>query len=214
MGAYGGKYADIFPTFSFSGILLSTSKVSMGLLNKIGMTVKKTIKIGNQSSDSGNFDSVVVANNKKDLLISYSISGILGPLQSDSISIEWTPANDIQFLDTILVYHKIPSVVNPIKIAVTGKAKIVNEVENSSTCPSIQIFPNPVRESAIVQYSGLAANSRLLIIDIQGKIIKCDYNLASEGQIVINSREIPNGTYFYKFNSDNKFLSGKILVVK
>ena len=83
---------------------------------------------------------------------------------------------------------------------------------------SLQVFPNPVKSSAIIKFIGSSSgNTSLYLENITGsKVMDLVTNHTSGGnyEIVINTADLPTGVYFVIMNSDGTSVSKKILINK
>jgi len=215
IGAYGGPGSIIFPYFKYSGIGLASTNISFGNNNVVGTPVQKKIAIVNQGTDKRNIDSIIVKVHKDNFIIKYYPVNILKPAQSDSIKFEWTPADENQFVDTIMVYHNAQNIINPIKIIVKGKANNPAEIKKTTLKNSIQNFPNPFSNITNIIYSIPVSDASLIVYNISGEIIKKYAVLRESGTVQFDGTCMPDGIYFYKLIAQDKTeLNGKMVILR
>jgi hypothetical protein len=212
MGAYGGPNASVMPFFQQSKIWLNTS-VSFGNNNIAGISIKQKKIIVNQSTSERNIDSIVVIHNKENLIISYKPGNALKPTQSDSIIIEWTPANEEPLVDTILIYHNALNSVNPLKFYVTGGVQKESDIKDLSVNKSLQNYPNPFTGITNIVYKGIDDIASLEIYNTKGQIVKTYNRFDTTKSVQFDGSNLPAGTYFYKvITSDQKEFTSKMVL--
>ena len=89
----------------------------------------------------------------------------------------------------------------------------VNRVENPVIYKkiSLKFYPNPTSGLINVEYEGKI--NELLLTDISGKLIS-KYNPRNESKLVIDLGNYCTGIYFLKFNENNQWYSGKIILIR
>jgi hypothetical protein len=209
IGAYGGPGADYFPMFEYSNI--SINSINFGFNNIVDIAVNKKLTILNNGTSSIRIDSIKKSVNSKVKFESYS-SKMLMPLQTDTLAIEWTPQDDIKYADTLLIYHNQNGITNPLKASMTGKTKTPEAIKGFSNELKINIYPNPIKESAMIEYKISIPNSTLNIFDLSGKVINSVKISNYAGMIILNRNELSSGIYLYSLNSGSSVLTGKFIV--
>jgi hypothetical protein len=209
IGAYGGPDATILPSFEF--FTIAYASVNFGTNDTIGKPVSKKFILVNQSTTSAHIDSLVKTAGSP-LIIKYISDGILSPVQSDTISFEWTPQNDLPYKDSLMIFHSLKNIANPLIVHIRGQAGKLTSLKDNTTVTFVNIYPNPFKKSAIIQYKGLEPNSRLDIIDLNGRTIKSVRINDSEGNIALNRNEMSPGIYLYLLKSESLVLTGKFLI--
>lgn len=88
-----------------------------------------------------------------------------------------------------------------------------NEVKASSISENTQkpgiIYPNPANDYLILKSDANENNSRLELINLQGKVI-LNQEVVSNNPVDI--RHLDTGIYFYRIHSDNEVQTGKLIV--
>jgi hypothetical protein len=138
------------PFFEFATIRLYPY-INFGKKNVIGLASKQKKMITNQGTDTRIIDSVVVMHHKQDLNVNYFPQELLGPAQSDSIVIVWTPVDDVPLVDTILIYHNYANSQNPFKLHINGSVQITTDTKNLSLETTIQNYPNPFKNKTSIK---------------------------------------------------------------
>jgi hypothetical protein len=136
-------------------------------------------------------------------LFHHYIVNPLQPLQSDSIKIEWTPANDQPFFDTIQIFHNALNSENPIKITVKGKAVLPTSIQNSTSEKTTQNYPNPFSEYTAISYT-VDQPASLIVYNISGQVINKYDELNVSGLILFDGSNLPCGIYIYKLITQDR----------
>jgi hypothetical protein len=189
IGAYGGPGGCIFSNFSFSGIFAIDS-ITFGKNNSLGVSKSAQISLVNLSLGKSKIDSIAVMLNKNQLKIISFPSDSLDSMQFDTIKIEWTPLDESQLIDTILIYHNTPNVSNPIKVSVHGKAVIkakIDELKSEFRC-----YPNPASNKVSLNNDNESATFCFLY-NAEGQLIKT-YSL-DKGENILNISTFSRGLY-------------------
>jgi hypothetical protein len=205
IGAYGGPGRGIFPNFSFSSINIIDS-ISFGSRNVVGIPKSAPINLVNLSLDKRVIDSVTVNLHKDNLKIISFPTDTIDPMQVESIIIEWTPADQNQFVDTILIYHNAENTVNPIRVYVKGSVKLT-DVKRLESGNEIDIYPNPIKETISLDIRDLSV-SQCYIYDAGGKLIQ-SYSIHN-GLNTINAAQLSNGFYIMQIPLKNGVLTKKL----
>jgi hypothetical protein len=80
--------------------------------------------------------------------------------------------------------------------------------------PTLKLYPNPAQDVFIVEYTGVAENSKLFIVSMTGEIVETRM-AGGAGKIEVNTTAYQNGVYLARIESDgNSLLKGKFLVLK
>ena len=89
----------------------------------------------------------------------------------------------------------------------------VNRVEDPTIYKkiSLKFYPNPTSGVINVEYDGKI--NELLLTDISGKLIS-KFNPRNESKLVIDLGKYCTGIYFLKFNANNHWYSGKIILIR
>jgi hypothetical protein len=210
IGAYGGPTASSLPSPGFFSFNLNP--VTFGNNNTVGTAVSKIVKITNQSTFSLKIDSISFNANSQFVIKSLT-AGQLKPIQTDSVKIEWTPQNEGQIKDSILIYHGNKAISNPLKIPVSGRAKNPTSFTVFETTSLISICPNPFKESATIQYRGVKPDSKLVIYSSNGKVIRSISVVNGEGSINLMRNGMLPGVYIYSFESENSLKNGRFVII-
>jgi hypothetical protein len=206
IGAYGGPGASIFSDYSFSGIFVIDT-LNFGKKNTVGISNSALISVVNLSLDKSMIDSVTVMLHKSNLkLLSYP-SDSLSPMQSDTIKVEWTPADATPLIDTILIYHNTPNVTNPLKVSIQGKALIKTKMEELKS--RICLYPNPATELINLSIDNDLIN-QCFIFNTSGQVVK-NCNL-KKGVNTLNISQLPSGIYFIQVTSSLGIYTQKLTI--
>ena len=96
----------------------------------------------------------------------------------------------------------------------TGNTSILNPSGNGNT--ELSIFPNPVTQSATLNYSLTSGTTQGLIeiFDVNGSKIK-EYEVTNQfNSIILNRNDIPAGMYFYSIKTANGSSESKKFIVQ
>jgi hypothetical protein len=110
----------------------------------------------------------------------------------DSINV----VNALSPLDMAPGTYRIYTDVKLPKPVITEAPASIEEILNSDF--DLQLFPNPVLETAKIEFATNAIESyKLLVINVEGKIVHQKIGLTQNGsnQIDLNVAELPQGTY-------------------
>jgi hypothetical protein len=209
IGAYGGPNTTIFPPFEFYNI--ASKAISFGFNDTIWKPVFRNLVIINQSTKSVNIDSIKRSPNSQVVVKSFSAVG-LKPLQPLTISLEWTPQNNLVYNDTLMIYHSIKNIANPLKVSLTGRASKTTSIEEIASTSFLNIIPNPFKESAIIQYKGVMPDSKIDIFNLNGKVIRSVKIDNTEGSVTLRQEGMSPGIYLYQLKSDKSVLNGKFVI--
>ncbi len=210
LGVYGGPFSNNFPPFKFENIQI-TKTLDFGTVNTLDQLYSKGIAILNQSSNSIIVDSIKFVSGTYLNLISNKTDTI-GPIQADSVFIQWTPHIYASINDTILIYHNQINLQNPLKCHITGKASSPLSIGSTSTSPRLIIYPNPINKSAKLKYFNINENSILNICDLNGRIVKFLVIKNTEGNVDLNLDNLNNGIYIYELENSSTTLNGHFLI--
>ncbi|MDR1847723.1 MAG: S8 family peptidase [Bacteroidales bacterium] len=78
----------------------------------------------------------------------------------------------------------------------------------------LRISPNPSRESAVVEISGLTKDAMLLISNMQGQQYEAIKLKANQTELTLDLRNYPFGTYNLKLVSDELSVSQKLIIFR
>jgi hypothetical protein len=212
IGSYGGPYGSIFPFFQFSRIGVIPS-VSFGNTDSVDTPTMRKISLINQSTDKRIISSVEVMRNKEDTKVLYFPGDSLKPLQSDSIMVVWTPTDDQQYFDTLLIYHNARNSVNPLRIPISGKARIVTGIINFDTKKNVRNYPNPFVTSTVIRYPNNIRNGRLIVFDTKGIPVRSVSLNQTDEEYTFQRDDLQAGIYFYQIIDGNEVLAGKMAIV-
>ncbi|MEI6851455.1 MAG: T9SS type A sorting domain-containing protein [Bacteroidota bacterium] len=88
-------------------------------------------------------------------------------------------------------------------------AEAINEINNSHI--EMVVYPNPSNNKVFFEFSGEIKNASLTITDIQGRVIIYKTGNFSD-KFVFDKGNIPSGLYIYRFTSDSKQITGKLVI--
>jgi hypothetical protein len=209
IGAYGGPNSKVLPSFKFSRIGIASNDVSMGTNNIIGVTVKKNISILNQSIVKVEIDSVKLVAHNVNLKITHFPTDSLTQLQSDSIQVEWTPTENKDLTDTVLIYHNTPNIENPVRVIIIGKVKKPDEAKAINEKTLFEIFPNPAKEVVTLKINDASAN-QCLLYDTNGQFLR-KWTM-HYGKNEINISHLTSGVYLLAVNLHNDVYNQKLII--
>ncbi|MCB9500854.1 MAG: T9SS type A sorting domain-containing protein [Deferribacteres bacterium] len=93
-----------------------------------------------------------------------------------------------------------------------------DEIENFSRVFLEQNYPNPVNQNTTIRYSiPISGNVKLRVFDVRGREIATLVNRMQEtGSYVVgfNTTGLPNGIYFYKFQTDGFVQTKKMMLIR
>jgi len=102
---------------------------------------------------------------------------------------------------------------NTVTFHYLGSPVSVDEVKENS---AIKVFPNPVKETAVFEYSLSAASEvQVMLYSADSKLVKVllkEFQQAGNHTFQFSRRGLPAGQYFYSFESKNKTLRGMITI--
>jgi hypothetical protein len=73
----------------------------------------------------------------------------------------------------------------------------------------LSVYPNPASDEIILETSGLAEGSHVIIEDPEGR--ELIVRQITQSKIELNISSLPDGIYFVKLTSDRKIFVGKIV---
>ncbi len=74
------------------------------------------------------------------------------------------------------------------------------------------IYPNPATSQAILQVEGLTSEAKIVISDLQGRILSQDAISAGETRYTINVSDMASGVYYIRIITDNVVSTQKLIV--
>ena len=80
------------------------------------------------------------------------------------------------------------------------------------TIQNFDIFPNPAKDQIVLNYSGEQLLNELVIVDIQGKILKKESLHNFNGNKIIDTSNLAKGIYFIQFFSSNNKMTRKLII--
>lgn len=78
---------------------------------------------------------------------------------------------------------------------------------------TLQVFPNPARDNAIVQLGDLEGEATYFVLDFQGRILQqgaLSNNAHSTSRLTLNCADWPRGQYIITVNQENKQWTGQL----
>ncbi|MBR1775125.1 MAG: T9SS type A sorting domain-containing protein, partial [Bacteroidales bacterium] len=86
-------------------------------------------------------------------------------------------------------------------VSVTFKTQesSLNDAENIFT---VVTYPNPTTANATLSVKGLTMDARVIVVDINGRVISEDVLKAGTETMEINSENLPSGVYYIRVISD------------
>lgn len=86
-----------------------------------------------------------------------------------------------------------------------------SSVEDQSNTPLMRIYPNPSNDYFIIEGAS-QKSSNLFIMDISGQIVQTLRLPRFDGFLKINSVELPNGLHLLKWQTEEGFITSKIMI--
>jgi hypothetical protein len=74
------------------------------------------------------------------------------------------------------------------------------------------IYPNPANTQATLQINGLNQDAKIVISDLQGRILSQDQINAGTNRYTINVSEMASGVYYIRIVTDNVISTQKLIV--
>ena len=109
--------------------------------------------------------------------------------------------------------------------ATTASGRVEGSVESFTTneAPSgladaesgavkAMIYPNPAKDKATLSLNGLTANAKIIISDLQGRIIQTEDLQAGVESHEINTSSFASGVYYIRVISGNNVNTQKLIV--
>ena len=96
-------------------------------------------------------------------------------------------------------------VMNFTTLAASGLADIENGI-------SAIVYPNPAKDKAMLRLSGLTTTAKVIISDLQGRIILTDDIQAGVETYELNTSNYASGVYYIRIVSGNKVNTQKLIV--
>ena len=97
------------------------------------------------------------------------------------------------------------TVMNFTTLAASGLADIENGI-------SAIVYPNPAKDKAMLRLSGLTTTAKVIISDLQGRIILTDDIQAGVETYELNTSNYASGVYYIRIVSGNKVNTQKLIV--
>lgn len=127
-------------------------------------------------------------------------------LMRDLVASMTRDQSDTQLLDQVLGQEKAPGFKS-------------NEIGSGDTqTTTITSYPNPFNPRTIIRYSlDKSEYVRLEVYDVLGRKVSTlvdAHQLGGTHEAVFNANHLPSGTYFYRLETANQSLTGKLLLLK
>jgi hypothetical protein len=120
IGAYGGKFAKVLPSMNVNDIYVP--KTTSSVQCPVGQQINSIFTLQNLSSNKITVDSVSQTNTAL-FSLNKKISGkVVDLFVTDTLNINFRPASNGIFYDTLKIYHTAQGVTNPIVCVITGTA--------------------------------------------------------------------------------------------
>ena len=121
MGAYGGPMSLLFPGFSSSHLYFPNDENDFGLTLP-NEPITLSVSIINSGASVLKIDSASVVQNSSTIQIQNNFPLMITPLESGELSLTWTPLENEDLTDTLLIYNNDSYSDNPAKIFLTGSS--------------------------------------------------------------------------------------------
>ncbi len=177
IGAYGGGGAGLFPSVYHESIYLP-DEVSFQTV-AVGDSSTRSVEILNLCTGNLTVDSVTVNTDAGLTMTEPFVSGSYGPVQADTLEIQWKPLQAGSLADTLKIYHNLSFETNPAIVILSGTAEdptglIENQTAKIPTAfESRQNYPNPFNPMTTIEYH-LKENARvtLKIYNVKGQVVR------------------------------------------
>lgn len=199
IGAYGGRYADIFPEFSYEELILNRSRLIFNL--DVGDTASKDFYVRNLSTHTLTIDSLVFPDGITGIIKDEKqTNNELKPMALDTIPVEFIPTAGVVVEDTIWIYHNGTEMENPIFLRIKATVEGPSSLNNSVYSHNIKIFPNPASTTLNIMIPQELAGQLLQLFDMLGHPV---YSEIIEGEeISIDISNYNTGIYLCKVNDN------------
>ncbi|MEI8133482.1 MAG: DUF1501 domain-containing protein [bacterium] len=126
-----------------------------------------------------------------------------------SVLKEWFGTSDTEIATTLLKkYATIP--------IIQQQAGVITS-QPTTSIQLLQNYPNPCNASTTLSFRSSGSQATIYLSDIQGRLVRTVY----EGKggtgiqsVVIDTRDLPSGTYFYRLESEGISISKEMIVVR
>src|SRR6056300_306493 len=90
------------------------------------------------------------------------------------------------------------------------KKNSTSSVENSNRHNSndfnLSIYPNPTHTSLFIDNIDMVQISKITIIDLEGRVIETNSNIAQQSKLQIDIKSLNSGVYFLRISVNNKII--------
>lgn len=121
MGAYGGPMSLLFPEFSSSHLYSPNDENDFGLTLP-NEPITLSVSIINSGASVLKIDSASVVQNSSTIQIQNNFPLMITPLESEELTLTWTPLVNEDLTDTLLIYNNDNYSVNPARLILTGSS--------------------------------------------------------------------------------------------
>jgi hypothetical protein len=87
----------------------------------------------------------------------------------------------------------------------------LSDVENANELQAT-IFPNPANNQAILKVEGLSQDAKILICDMQGRIVGKGEMKCNEKEYKLELEKFASGFYYVKIITEKAFSTQKLIV--
>jgi hypothetical protein len=221
IGAYGGMFAKALASINVNDIYVP--KTTSSVQCSVGQQFNSLFTLRNLGSTKIMIDSVSQTNAALFSLNKIFSGEVVDLFVTDTLNVNFRPATNGTFYDTLKIYHTAQGVTNPIVCIITGtaiggstdvqKGELINHQYQL-----FQNYPNPFNP---------ITNIRFEIMDLEFVSLKIFDVLGQEVAALINEEKpkgnydvtwdashIPSGVYFYRLTTENFSQVKRMLLIK
>jgi hypothetical protein len=96
------------------------------------------------------------------------------------------------------------------------KKNSTSSVENSNRHNSndfnLSIYPNPTHTSLFIDNIDMVQISKITIIDLEGRVIETNSNIAQQSKLQIDIKSLNSGVYFLRISVNNKIINKRFII--
>ena len=130
---------------------------------------------------------------------------------------ELSDMHDAQCAATVALQQQVETLTQLVNKLTGGNTKLASVDDDGADTLLAQNYPNPSNQSTTIAYTlpPVYNSAKIVIIDISGKILKqIPISGAGNNSILVDTRFLPAGTYFYSLCVDNAPVNTKKMMVK
>ena len=121
IGVYGGPMSYLLSGFSSGRLSIPNDEYDFGLTLP-GESIQISIPVTNIGASVLQVDSAVIQTDKSEISAQNSFPIVLHPTKENDLILTWIPQSEETLVDTLLIFHNEPDLVNPYKVLLTGSS--------------------------------------------------------------------------------------------